>query len=176
MKLKKLDYLSNLLFDNYTLLQIVKSFTENQFFIVLNICNMSNNDLLNLKNDLFKYNSTSMFIKAKYIKILFSNYFAFLKSACICIFISDMTQFLNIIKILKNSSFYFSFKKCLSNITNSESLLLQHNIYGAFISLHYIIFKLINNIILILLFYITLFNQLLKNSSIITMHNHEKKN
>ena len=71
MKLKNLDYLSNLLFDNYTLLQIVKSITINPFFIVLNICNMSNSDLLALKNDLFKYSSKSMVIKAKYIKILF---------------------------------------------------------------------------------------------------------
>jgi hypothetical protein len=162
MKLKKLDYLSNLLFDNYTLLQIVKSITIYPFFIVLNTCNMSNSDLLDLKNDLFKYSSKSMVIKAKYIKVLFSNYFAFIKSACMCIFINDMTQFLNIIKILKNASFYFSFNKCFSNITNSENLLLQHNIYGSLISLHYIIFKLINNIILILLFYITLFSQLLK--------------
>ena len=75
MKLKKLDYLSNILFDNYSLLQIVKSITANPFFIVLNICNMSNNALLELKNELFKYNSKSMVIKAKYIKILFSNYF-----------------------------------------------------------------------------------------------------
>lgn len=173
MKLKNLDYLSNLLFDNYTLLQIVKSITINPFFIVLNICNMSNSDLLALKNDLFKYSSKSLVIKAKYIKVLFSNYFAFIKSACMCIFINDINQFLNIIKILKNSSFYFSFNKCFSNITNSENLLLQHNIYGSFISLHYIIFKLINNIILILLLYITLFNKLLKNN-IITKQEYEK--
>ena len=60
MKLKKLDYLSNLLFDNYTLLQIVKSITINKFFIILNIFNMSNNDLLDLKNELFKYGSKSI--------------------------------------------------------------------------------------------------------------------
>jgi hypothetical protein len=166
MKLKNLDYLSSLLFDNYTLLQIVKNITINPFFIVLNICNMSNNDLLDLKNDLFKYGSKSMFIKAKYIKILFLNYFAFIKSACMCIFITDMNQFLNIIKILKNLSFFFSFNKAFSNITNSDTLLYQYNIYSSYISLHYIIFKLINNIILILLYYITLFNQLLKKTNI----------
>jgi len=176
MKLKNLDYLSHLLYDNFTLLQIVKSITINKIFIVLNICNMSNNDLLDLKNEIFKYGSNSMVIKAKYIKVLFSNYFSFFKSACMCIFINDMNQFLNIIKILKNSSFYFSFNKCFSNITNSETLLLQYNIYESLILLHYIIFKLINNIILIILFYITLFNQLLKNSSIITMYDNEKKN
>ncbi len=175
MKLKKLDYLSNLLFDNYTLLKIVKSITIHKIFIVLNICNMSNNDLLDLKNELFKYESKSMVIKAKYIKILFSNYFSFFKSACMCIFITDISQFLNVIKTLKNSSFFFSFNKCFSNITNSDTLLYQQNTYGTYISLHYMLFKLINNIILILLFYITLFNQLLKNHSIITINN-EKKN
>ena len=139
MKLKKLDYLSNLLFDNYTLLQIVTNITINPFFIVINICNMSNNALLDLKNDLFKYGSKSMVIKAKYIKILFSNYFTFFKSACMCIFITDMTQFLNIIKTLKNLQFFFSFNKCFSNITNSDMLLYQSNIYKTHIVFHYII-------------------------------------
>jgi len=152
MKLKKLDYLSNLLFDNYTLLKIVKSITIHKFFIVLNICNMSNNDLLDLKNELFKYASKSMVIKGKYIKILFSNYFTFLKSACMCIFITDISQFFNVIKTLKNAQFFYSFNKCFSNITNSDTLLYQQNTYGSYILLHYMIFKLINNIILILLF------------------------
>jgi hypothetical protein len=136
---------------------------------------MSNNDLLDLKNELFKYASKSMVIKAKYIKILFSNYFSFFKSACMCIFITDISQFFNVIKALKNSSFFYSFNKCFSNITNSDTLLYQQNTYGSYISLHYMIFKLINNIIFILLIYITLFNQLLKNNSIITINN-EKKN
>ena len=169
MKLKKLDYLSNLLFDNYTLLQIVRNIAINPFFIVINICNMSNNNLLDLKNDLFKYGSKSMVIKAKYINFLFSNYFTFFKSACMCIFITDINQFFNIIKILKNLQFFFSFNKCFSNITNSDTLLYQSNIYGAYIALHYIIFKLINNIILIILFYIALFNQLLRKNSIETI-------
>ena len=108
-------------------------------------------------------------------KVLFSNYFTFFKSACMCIFVTDMTQFLNIIKALKSSAFIFSLNKCFSNITNLDTLLYQQNIYGSYISLHYMIFKLINNIILILLLYITLFNQLLKNNSIIT-NNYEKKN
>lgn len=175
MKLKKLDYLSNLLFDNYTLLQIVRNITMNPFLIVINTCNMSNNNLLDLKNDLFKYGPKSMVIKAKYVKLLFSNYFAFFKSACMCIFITDMNQFLNTIKILKNLSFFFSFNKCFSNITNLNTLLYQHNIYGSYISLHYLIFKLINNIILILLFYIAIFNQLLKKNSIKIIYNNEKK-
>ena len=136
---------------------------------------MSNNDLLDLKNELFKYGSKSMVIKGKYIKVLFSNYFTFFKSACMCIFVTDMTQFLNIIKALKSSAFIFSLNKCFSNITNLDTLLYQQNIYGSYISLHYMIFKLINNIILILLLYITLFNQLLKNNNIIT-NNYEKKN
>lgn len=166
MKLKKLDYLSGLLFDNYNLLQIVKSITTNPFFIVLNICNMSNNVLLELKNELFKYESKSMVIKAKYIKILFSNYFSFFQSACMCIFIVDMKHFLQVIKILKNLQFFFSFNRCFSNITNSDTLLHQTNIYCSYVTFHYIIFKLINNIILIILFYIALFIQLLRKTLI----------
>ena len=91
-----------------------------------------------------------------------------------CIFITDISQFFNVIKTLKNAQFFYSFNKCFSNITNSDTLLYQQNTYGSYILLHYMIFKLINNIILILLFYITLFNQLLKKNSIITMY--EKKN
>jgi len=105
-----------------------------------------------------------MVIKAKYIKILFSNSFTFFKSSCMCIFINNIKQFLNIIKILKNLTFFYSFNKCFSNITNTVLLLNQHNIYEYYIIFHYIIFKLINNIILIILIYISLFINLLKNS------------
>lgn len=105
-----------------------------------------------------------MVIKAKYIKILFSNYYSFFKSACMSIFISDIITFFNIIQLLKNTSFIFSFNKCFSNITNSEILLYQNNMYGHYIVLHYIIFKLVNNIILIILFYIALLIILLKTS------------
>jgi hypothetical protein len=136
----------------------------NTFFIVLSLHNISNYDILDLKNELFKYGAKSMVIKAKYIKILFSNSFAFIKSSCMCIFINNMTQFLNIIKILKNLTYFYSYNKCFSNITNSSLLLDQHNIYEYYIIFHYIIFKLINNIILIILIYISLFINLLKNS------------
>ena len=98
------------------------------------------------------------------VKILFSNSFAFIQSSCMCIFINNNTQFLNIIKILKNLTYFYSFNKCFSNITNSVLLLDQHNIYEYYIIFHYIIFKLINNIILILLINISLFINLLKNS------------
>jgi len=136
----------------------------NSFFIVLSLHNISNYNILDLKNELFKYGVKSMVIKAKYIKILFSNYFTFITSSCMFIFINNMTQFLNIIKILKNLTYYFSFNKCFSNITNSVLLLNQYYIYEYYIIFHYIIFKLINNIILIILIYITLFINLLKNS------------
>jgi len=164
MKLKKIYDLSNILFNNWTLLQVVKNLMINPFFIVLSLHNISNNDILDLKNELFKYSAKSMVIKAKYIKILFSNSFTFIKSSCMCIFINNMTQFLNIIKILKNLTYFYSFNKCFSNITNSTFLLDQHNIYEYYIIFHYIIFKLINNIILIILIYISLFINLLKNS------------
>jgi hypothetical protein len=162
MKLKKFYDLSNILFDNYTLLQVIKNFMINPFFIVLSLYNISNYDILNLKNELFKYDAKSMVIKAKYIKILFSNSFAFIKSSCMFIFINNMMQFFNIIKILKNLIFFYSFNKCFSNITNSVLLLEEHNIYEYYIIFHYIIFKLINNIILIILIYISLFINLLK--------------
>jgi hypothetical protein len=174
MKLNKFYYLSNILFDNYTLLQVVINLTINKFLIVISLHNKSNTNILDFKNELFKYGSKSMVIKAKYIKTLFSNSFAFIKSACMCIYINDIIQFLNIIKILNNSSFIYSLNKCFSNITNSISLLDQHNIYESYIIFHYIIFKLINNIILILLIYITLFINLLKKS--ISIYNYEKKN
>jgi hypothetical protein len=136
----------------------------NPFYIILSLHNISNYDILDLKNELFKYGAKSMVIKAKYIKILFSNSFAFIKSSCMCIFINNITQFLNIIKILNNLTYFYSFNKCFSNIINSALLLDQHNIYEYYIIFHYIIFKLINNIILIILIYISLFINLLKNS------------
>ena len=174
MKLNKLHYLSNLLFDNYSLLRISKNIDLNTFVIILNIQNMSNKDLLDFKIELFKYEAKSMVIKAKYIKTLFLNYYSFLKGACMSIFISDIVAFLNIIKLLKNISFFFCFNKCFSNITNSEILLYQNNIYEHYIVFHYIIFKLVNNIILIILYYIALLIILLKISISETTLNNEK--
>src|SRR5947209_5021730 len=162
MKIKKLDYLTNLLFDNYTLLNIVNNIHFNPIFIILNIHNMSNNDLLILKNELFKNNSKSMVIKSKYIRILFSSYFNFFKTACLCIYIPDMIQFLNNLKLLKNLSFFYSYNRSFSNIVNTEMLTFQYNIYSCYIMFHYIIFKLINNIILILLINLLLLVNLLK--------------
>ena len=166
MKLKKLDYLTNLLFNNYTLLNIVKNISFHSIFIVLNMSNMTNNDLLKLKNQLFKNSIKSMVIKSKYIKILFSDYFAFFKSSCLCIYIKEDTQFLNIVNLLKNLLFFYSYSKSFSNITNTESIIFEYNTYNSYIKFHYIIFKLINNILLILLFYIMLFNKLLKFKAI----------
>jgi|ERR1043165_8327683 hypothetical protein len=165
MKLNKLHYLSNLLFDNYSILQISNNISKNPFIIILNTHCISNNDLLVLKNELFKYNTKSIVIKAKYIKTLFSNYFAFFKSFCMCILIDDIIKFNNIIKLLKNTMFFFSFNKCISNITNTEILLYQNSIYEHYIVLHYIIYKLIYNIIFIILIYIALFINLLKDST-----------
>jgi hypothetical protein len=176
MKLNKLHYLSNILFDNYSILQITKNISNNAFIIILNTHNMSNNDLLALKNELFKYEAKSIIIKAEYIKTLFSNYFSFFKSFCMCIFTNDIIKFNSIIKLLKNTMFFFSFNKCFSNITNTEILLYQNSLYEHYIVLHYIIYKLINNIIFIILFYIALFLNLLKNSTSNFINKNEKTN
>jgi len=163
MKLEQFYYLTNKLIDQYSLLHFLHGININSFLIILDTRNLSNNNILDLKTELLKYGSNSLVLKAQYIEILFSNHFEFMKASCLFIFANDIIQFKNVIKLFNNTLFFYSFNKCFSNITNFHMVLYQQQLYENYLIVHYIIFKLINNITLILLLYIMLFIKLASN-------------
>jgi len=154
----------NLINDNYNLLQLNYLIENNNFIIFFNYNKLSNLMLLNLKNELLKENVRCLVVNSKYIKRLFLVNFFFLSSFIIMICINNLKQFLNIIKILSNIKFFYSFKNCFSNIINNNILFEQYKfIKFYYIYIHYIIFKLILNIIIILLYLLISVIKLIKN-------------
>jgi len=143
----------NIVKANYSLLYLNDLIENNNFIIFFNYSKLSNSMLLNLKNDLLKEDVRCLVVNSKYIKRLFVVNFFFLSSFIMLICVSNLKQFLNIIKILSNIKFFYSFKNCFSNIINNNILFEQNNsIKFYYVYIHYIIFKLILNIIIILLY------------------------
>lgn len=160
-KLKSYNYYKNLI-QNYNILYLNNLINNNNFIIFFNYSQLSNLNLLNLKNEIIQENCISLVLNKKYIHKIFSNCFKFLSSHMFCIFISDFNKFLNIIKLLNNITFFYSFKKFFSCILNKDKLLNQFEKYKNFQIFHYIIFKLICNIIILFIYYITLIIKYLK--------------
>lgn len=152
-KFKTYNYYNNLIL-NYNLLYLDKLIKYNLFIIFFNYNKLSNYNLLILKNEILKEDCISLTLNRKYINKMFFNYFNFLSSCIFCIFINNYFKFKQIVTILKDINFFYSYKKMFSNITNKTTILNQINIYKNLTFLHYIIFKIIFNIIIILLYYI----------------------
>ena len=160
-KIKNKNYYA-LVNKNYDLLYFNLLIQNSDFIVFFNYKNLSNSNLLDLKNYISFYAFKSVVIHLSYIKHLFFNDFLFLNSYNIAIFINSLNDFNNIVKLLKNINFYFTFKKRFSGITNNILLSNQIKKYNNYIFFHYVIFKLINNIILIILYFKFLFLKFLK--------------
>lgn len=152
-QLKTKNYYNNLIF-NYNVLNLDHLIKENKFIIFFNYNQLLNFNLLSLKNLILKENCISLVLNRKYINKIFSNYFTFLSASIFCIFILDITKFINIIKSLNNIKFFFSFNNRFSNILNKNIILDQYKIYKNFYLLHFNISKILFNIIIILLYFI----------------------
>lgn len=152
-KFKTYNYYNNLIL-NYNLLYLDNLIKFNLFIIFFNYNKITNYNLLCLKNEIAKEDCISLTLNRKYINKIFSNYFKFLSSYIFCIFINNYNKFKKIINLLNNINFFYSYKKRFSNITYKINILNQINCYENFKYLHYIIFKIIFNIIIILLYFI----------------------
>ena len=151
-KFKSYNYYNNLLL-NYNLLYLDNLIKCNLFIIFFNVHKITNTNLLFLKNEISKENCISLTLHKKYIYSIFKNYFSFLSSHIFCIFINNNIQFNNIIKLLSNINFFFSYKKRLSNIINKNNIIQQINSFNNLKFLHYIIFKILFNIIIIFMYF-----------------------
>lgn len=153
-KFKTYNYYNNLII-NYNLLYLDNLIKFNLFVIFFNYNKLSNYNLLILKNEIAKEDCISLTLNRKYINNMFFNYFNFLSSHIFCIFINNYIKFKKIVILLNTLNFFYSYKKKFSNIVNKTIILNQINFYENLKYLHYIIFKIIFNIIIILLYFIT---------------------
>lgn len=160
-KLQTYNYYNNLLL-NYNILYLNNLINNNNFIIFFNYSQLSNTSLLNLKNNIINEGSVSLVLNKRYIHKIFSNSFKFLSSHTFCIFISDFNKFLNVIKLLNNITFFYSFKKSFSGVLNKNIILNQFEKYKNFQIFHYILFKVLFNILILILYYITLIVKYLK--------------
>jgi hypothetical protein len=153
----KLNLSYNILYLNYLI-------NKNDFIIFFNQSKLSNRTLFNFKNSITNEGCVSLVLNKVYITKIFSNSFKFLSSHICCIFIYDFTKFLNIIKLLNNFNilFFYSFKKRFSLLLNEHNVLNQLVKHKDFKVFHYILFKTIFNILILILYYIIIILKYIK--------------
>jgi hypothetical protein len=126
-----------------------------KFIIFINPINY-----LFLKNKLINNDLYSLILKEKYIKNLFNiPHFSFLRNNnYLCIFIDNVSMFVNIMEILENKLLFFIYNKNISNITTNFTILIQYNKYNKnYIYIQFILKKIkIKIIILLFLFLISI--------------------
>lgn len=158
-KYKSYNYYNNMAL-NYNILYLYNLLRSNTIIIFVNIQQFTNKNFLNFKYNITKLNVINLILKSEHIKLLFQNAFTFLSAHIYCIFMNDINKFIEIINILNNINFYFSYRKRFSNIVNNINIVGKIN--KKLYNLHYFIYKIIFNIIIILLYFILNFTKYLK--------------
>jgi hypothetical protein len=137
---------------NYKKIKINYNFLNHKYIIFIN-----NDELNNFKNYLLEKNILGFFFKDSYIKSLFNlPSFSFLRnSKFLCIFIKDTISFINIIKVLNNKQFFYSYNNCLSNIIINSEIIKEYEKYNMnYIYIQFILKKMKIKIILLFLFFL----------------------
>src|ERR1700748_1766150 len=108
-----------------------------------------------IKNKLFFFNIFSIFLKKSQIKSIFTiPFFSFINdNKLLCIFINDIKTFINVIKVLENKQFFYSYKNCFSNVVFNYNILNEYNKYNEnYIFIQFTLNKIKIKIIILLLF------------------------
>lgn len=146
---------SKTIYNNFNYLYVYYLFIKNSFIIFLDYKQLKNNEMYQLKNELYELKVHSKVILKKDKVKLFNSKFSFIGSHLFCIFIKDFDNFIKVSKILffKKIIFFYSYKNRISNLLKNNNLL---DILGGkvFITIHFIIYKLILNIVFIILYLI----------------------
>ena len=140
----------NVINSNFNKKKINYFFFNFKYIIYINIDNMNY-----IKNKLFYYNIFSIFLKKNQIKSIFTiPFFSFLNdNKLLCIFIKDIKIFINIIKVLENKQFFYSYKNCFSNIVFNNTIINEYNKYNEnYIFIQFTLNKIKIKIITLLLF------------------------
>ena len=148
----------NVINSNFNKKKINYFFFNYNYIIYINIDNINY-----IKNKLFDYNIFSICLKKNQIKSIFTiPFFSFLNdNKLLCIFINDIKIFINIIKILENKQFFYSYKNCFSNIVFNYNILNEYNKYNE--NYTFIQFTLNKIKIKIILLFLFLLISLIKN-------------
>jgi hypothetical protein len=112
-------------------------------------------NLLRLKDALLKENCSSGMWTQNIVNKLFSNDLKFLSSSIFAIYIEEPSKLLKVINCLGNMNFYFIYNNRFSNLMNKNIFLNLYNQNNKLCFLHFSIFKLLFNIIIILIYFIT---------------------
>jgi hypothetical protein len=142
----------------------LKELINSSAFVIYFNCNkISNKALYNLKNEILKKNLKSFTINTKHIDGIFDGCLKFFSSNTFFICCNNVPNFLFTAQLLNNIKFFFFYNKCFNfNYmlnSSSNSLILNNSLNN----LHFIIFKLLFNIIIIILFYIINFIKSISN-------------
>jgi hypothetical protein len=148
---------SILLKKNFDLLYFKELINSSAFIIYFNCSKISNKSLYSLKNEMLKKNIKSFVISSIHIKEAFEKEFKFLGSNMFFIFCSDALNFLFVSKLLSGIKFFYSFNKRFSSVFNHNMELSISLVF-----FHFIIFKLLFNLLIVILFYIISFIKKLK--------------
>lgn len=135
------------------------------FFKFIIFINVKVNDLSYLKTIFLKYNISSLILKKKDIKDIFSiPSFLFLKGGqYICGFVNDETTFLSIIKAFENKKIFYSYKKNLNNIITCTDILDIYNKYNNnYIYIQFILEQIKIKVIILLFLFLITFTQYMK--------------
>lgn len=142
---------------SYNVLYLSYLINLNNFIIFFNCNNnnISNLSLLNLKNEISKFGCASFSLNRKVINTLFSANFLFLCSSNFTIYINNFSNFINVVKLLNNIKFFFSFKKYFSNIiVNNNIFEEQLKTFQIFNLCHFYFFIILNHIIFFLFYFL----------------------
>ena len=147
---------------NFDFLYLKELINNSAFIIYFNYNKISNKDLYNLKNELLKKNLKSFMVESIHINSIFNRNLKFLSSNTFFICCNNISNFLFIAKLLNNIKFFFLYNKYFSNVLSS-SLVLNSNLNN----IHFIIFKLIFSLLIIILCHIINLVKSINNISII---------
>jgi len=144
---------------NFDLLYFKELVSSSSFIIYFNYGKMLNKNLYSFKNEISKKNIKSFVINSIHIREAFEKEFKFLSSNMFFIFCNDVLSFLFVSKLLGSIQFFYLFNKRFSGAFN-YSILLNTNL----VFFHFIIFKFLFSILVIILFYILNFIKKIKNN------------
>jgi hypothetical protein len=142
----------NIINTNYKKIKINNLFLSFKFIIYINL-----NNQFHLKNKIINNDLYSLSLNEKYIKSIFNiPNFSFLRNNnLLCIFINDKNKFIDIIKLLENKQFFYSYKNCISNFVINLNVLDEYQKYNTnYIYIQFILKKIKIKILFLFLFFL----------------------
>src|SRR3982751_5305607 len=152
--MNNLEYNQLKLYNKTIILNLYKYIQDYSFIIFINIYRLKNDNLIYLKNEVSKLNCKNLVINTIFIKKIFHyTNFKFFGTNTLLIFLKDINNFIFFINLLEDTTlFYYSYNKIFGNITQKNIIFkFYEQSKNSIIFLHYIIFKILYKIVILLL-------------------------